>query len=58
MHQHDPICNINIQLTAQWALNCRTEDSLFNILKNAGFNRIEILNEPSGYNLVGIGSKE
>lgn len=57
MRQDDPLCSINIQLTAHWALNCRTKDALYNILKNSGFSNIEILSEPSGYNFVGIGSK-
>lgn len=58
MHRHDPICSINIQLTSHWALNCRTEETLFRLLKNAGFCNIEVLTEPSGYNLIGIGAKK
>lgn len=58
MADHDPICSINIQLSAQWALNCRTEDQLYSILKNVGFKNVEVLYEPSGYNLIGIGSKQ
>ena len=57
MHHHDPLCSFNIQLTSQWALNCRTEDDLYGVLSDAGFERIEILREPSGFNYIGIGTK-
>ena len=57
MHHHDPLCSFNIQLTSQWALNCRTEDDLYGILSDAGFGRIEIFSEPSGFNYIGIGTK-
>lgn len=58
MAQDDPICSINIQLCAQWSLNCRTQDRLSKMLQNVGFKNIEILSEPSGYNLIGVGTKE
>ena len=56
MTAEDPIC-INIQLCAQWSLNCGTQDRISKISQNIGFTRIEILSEPSGYNLIGIGTK-
>ena len=58
MLRDDPICNITIQLCSKWSLNFRTYDDLYNVLKGAGFKNIEILYEPSAYNLIGIGTKE
>jgi len=57
MYKNDPFCSIGIQICAEWALNCRDEDKLYTTLKNTGFKDIEIQQEPSGYNLIGIGTK-
>lgn len=54
MRDYDPICSINIQLCAEWALNCRTESDLITVLSDAGYTDIEILGDPSGYNLIAI----
>jgi len=58
MSKHDPFCSFNIQLCAKWALNCRSEECLKTVLEKSGFCDIEILSEPSGYNLVGVGRKK
>ena len=58
MEKHDPFCSIGLQVCAEWALNCRNEDNLYTTLKNSGFTDIEIQQEPSGYNLIGIGTKK
>ena len=57
MHDHDPLCNINIQITAQWALNCRTESQLYNVIDVAGFDVLEITAEPTMYNWIAIAQK-
>jgi hypothetical protein len=57
MRSDDPLGSINIQITAQWALNCRNEQQLVNLLSESGFSNIEVLREPLGYNLIAVGSK-
>jgi len=58
MEKHDPFCSFNIQLCAEWALNCRSMDNLKTVMEKAGFCDIEILSEPSGFNLIGVGKKK